>query len=73
MKKALLAIILMFSTAVATVQTSVASDDLNPLFEASDRDSLSTHFPAEKLSQLLISLELKGVISNEDGLYQRLI
>ena len=32
MKKALLGIILMFSTAVATVQTSVASDDLNPLF-----------------------------------------
>ena len=32
MKKALFGIILMLSTAVATVQTSVASDDLNPLF-----------------------------------------
>jgi len=47
---------------------------LNQLgFEATDRDSLSLYFPAQKLSQLLISLELKGVISNDDGLYQRLI
>jgi DNA processing protein len=46
---------------------------LNQLgYEATDRDSLGGQFPAEKLSQLLISLELKGVISNSDGLYQRL-
>jgi len=61
----------------ATVAATLDTEEthlLNQLgFEASDRDSLSTHFPAEKLSQLLISLELKGVISNEDGLYQRLI
>ena len=42
-------------------------------FEVSDRDSLSAHFSAEKLSQLLISLELKGVISNDHGNYQRLM
>jgi hypothetical protein len=42
-------------------------------FEPADRDSLSAYFSAEKLSQLLISLELKGVISHDNGNYQRLI
>lgn len=42
-------------------------------YEPADRDSLSQHFQAEKLAQLLISLELKGVIANDHGLFQRLV
>ena len=41
-------------------------------YEPADRDSLGQHFQAEKLAQLLISLELKGVIANDHGLFQRL-
>lgn len=43
-------------------------------FEPVDLDSLAqnTNLPIEKLAELLISLELKGIICNENGFYQRL-
>jgi predicted Rossmann fold nucleotide-binding protein DprA/Smf involved in DNA uptake len=43
-------------------------------FEPVDLDSLAreTSLPVEKLSELLVGLELKGIICNENGFYQRL-
>ena len=43
-------------------------------FEPMDMDSLSQDhgMPVETLSELLIGLELKGMIGNENGVYQRL-
>jgi predicted Rossmann fold nucleotide-binding protein DprA/Smf involved in DNA uptake len=40
-----------------------------------DIDSLSREhsMPVETLSELLIGLELKGIICNENGFYQRLV
>ena len=44
-------------------------------FEPMDIDSLSREhsMPVETLSELLIGLELKGIICNENGFYQRLV
>ncbi|MDA9090640.1 DNA-processing protein DprA [Porticoccaceae bacterium] len=44
-------------------------------FEPMDIDSLSREhsMPVETLSELLIGLELKGIIGNENGFYQRLV
>ena len=44
-------------------------------FEPMDIDSLSQDhgMPVETLSELLIGLELKGIIGNENGFYQRLV
>ena len=44
-------------------------------FEPMDIDSLSREhgMPVETLSELLIGLELKGIIGNENGVYQRLV
>ena len=39
---------------------------------ALDRLSQETQLPAQTLSQLLISLELKGIVCSENGFYQRL-
>ena len=36
-------------------------------------DSLSSPFDAAKLAQLLVSLELKGLITNDSGFYRRLL
>lgn len=43
-------------------------------FDPVDLDSLGreTNLPVEKLSELLVGLELKGIICNENGFYQRL-
>jgi predicted Rossmann fold nucleotide-binding protein DprA/Smf involved in DNA uptake len=35
-------------------------------------DELDTRWPMEKLLQLLIALELKGVIASDQGYYTRL-
>lgn len=42
-------------------------------FDAVDISSLNSPFPAEKTAQLLVALELKGVVSNEGGFYRRLM
>ncbi len=41
-------------------------------FEALDMDGLSQQFPTPKLAQLLVSLELKGIVGCDNGVYQRL-
>ena len=42
-------------------------------FDAVAIDSLSSPFDAAKLAQLLVSLELKGLITNDSGFYRRLL
>ena len=42
-------------------------------FDAVAIDSLSSPFEAAKLAQLLVSLELKGLIANDSGFYRRLV
>jgi DNA processing protein len=42
-------------------------------FEPVELDSLTQHFSTAKLAQLLISLELKGAVGCDHGLYQRLV
>ncbi len=41
-------------------------------FDPLQIDDLSTPWPMDKLLQLLIALELKELISNEHGYFQRL-
>jgi predicted Rossmann fold nucleotide-binding protein DprA/Smf involved in DNA uptake len=51
-------------------------DDLLKIlgFDPVDLDSLGreTNLPIARLSELLVGLELKGIICNENGFYQRL-
>jgi len=42
-------------------------------FDAEAIDSLSSPFDTTKLAQLLVSLELKGLIANDSGFYRRLV
>ena len=42
-------------------------------FEPVELDGLTQHFSTAKLAQLLISLELKGAVGCDHGLYQRLV
>ena len=42
-------------------------------FDAVAIDSLRSPFEAAKLAQLLVSLELKGLIANDSGFYRRLL
>jgi DNA processing protein len=68
-----------FSAQLSTQLTALNQQESNLLkilgFERMDIDSLSREhsMPVETLSELLIGLELKGIICNENGFYQRLV
>jgi predicted Rossmann fold nucleotide-binding protein DprA/Smf involved in DNA uptake len=67
------------STQFSTQLSALNQQESNLLkilgFEPMDIDSLSREhsMPVETLSELLIGLELKGIICNENGFYQRLV
>ena len=59
------------------VQTDLSAEETTVIkslgFDAMDINSIDSPYSVEKTAQLLVALELKGVVANEGGFYRRLM